>query len=565
MSNKEREDTSNNNSFSINHTLLFWCIIIFIVIVVAVYLGFNQIDDLRYHIMKVEMVAKNSLSNNQAGIPNMSENNLRAEIYSAAHEASESFVNHTGNLLTIFGIMLTIITAIICVLFPFLINKEQKEWMKQRLEKSEQDLNNQKETIEKMKENIEKQVTRLKEQREKYDNLLKSSNLFAFNMRQRIIGITNDNQKRLEHHDEYIGLDRLDDNDKIKRIIGFGEKGIADSKLYYTLGELYSNANKYEKACSAFQIAVTNNNEFVDAYQMWSDALKKQGKLQESWEKMAKAIYFNMDESKSQDLQNKQKEVEDLLLTPDSECKKTITVNNVVFTMILVKGGVFNIGETLYQEDKDLLQSYQEHKVLLDDYYIGETVVTQKLWAAIMGSNPSDNLGMNLPVESVSWDDANDFIETLNANPAIQEQGLTFALPTNAQWEYAARSGRKQDKYLYSGSDDIDEVAWYEKNSDDKTHPVKKKTPNQLGLYDMSGNIFEWCQDYWKGYACHDDDNWVNPRYNKEKDNYGLGRICRGGGFGSSKNSCRVTNIVNGHKSRAIGFRLVCTPTSSTL
>lgn len=141
-------------------------------------------------------------------------------------------------------------------------------------------------------------------------------------------------------------------------------------------------------------------------------------------------------------------------------------------------------------------------------------------------------------------------------------QGISFRLPTSAKWEYAARGGHELDNYLYSGYDDIDEVAWYERNSEQKTHPVKKKKPNRLKLNDMSDNVFEWCQDFWKGpYYYADDDTWVNPCC--DNDGYGFGRICRGGGWGSSKYSCEVTSVVNGHVSSAIGFRLVLTRTDS--
>lgn len=566
MSNKEREDTSNNNSFSINHTLLFWCIIIFIVIVVAVYLGFNQIEDLRYHIMKVEMVAKNSLSNNQAGIPNMSENNLRAEIYSAAHEASESFVNHTGNLLTIFGIMLTIITAIICVLFPFLINKEQKEWMKQRLEKSEQDLEEQKKTIETIKTDLGNEIIREKEQREKYHYFLKSTNRFTVNMRRNIIKTAEDILPLIEHDKEYKELESINDSPgKIAALNNIIGQGHANSKIYHELGKLYSKkSNTYNKACDAFQNAVNLNNEFVDAYIEWAKVLENQCNLIESWEKREKAIFYIMSKDKSkstelQDLQNEQNEIEKKLFSSpiNSESKKTIIVEKVYFKMILVNGGTFKIGEEPKQGDQD----YHNHKVLLNDYYIGETVVTQQLWQAIMGDNPSKKHGIKLPVENVSWENANKFIENLNAHPEIKNKGIKFRLPTNAEWEYAARGGYNQDTHPYSGNDNIDMVAWYGENSKLMTHPVMEKEPNLLGLYDMSGNVYEWCQDYWWGYTYHDDDDWVNPCYDKQKDDYGLGRICRGGGWGSSKESCRVTNVVNGHQSGAIGFRLVCTLT----
>ena len=126
------------------------------------------------------------------------------------------------------------------------------------------------------------------------------------------------------------------------------------------------------------------------------------------------------------------------------------------------------------------------HKVTLSDYYIGKTEVTQALWEAVMGNNPSAFKGENLPVECISWNDCKEFISKLNALT-----GKTFRMPTEAEWEYAARGGSKSRGYKYSGSGNIDEVAWHKDNSEEKTHEVGTKRPNELGIYDMSGNVGE--------------------------------------------------------------------------
>lgn len=172
---------------------------------------------------------------------------------------------------------------------------------------------------------------------------------------------------------------------------------------------------------------------------------------------------------------------------------KVYTANGVSFKMIAVKGGTFQMGsDDLYDDEKPV------HQVTLSDYYIGETEVTQELWTAVMGSNPSEfTINMQWPVEMVSWNDCQTFISRLN-----QLTGKTFRLPTEAQWEYAARGGNKSKGYIYSGSNEIDEVAWYVDNCGGfAAHPVKTKAPNELGIYDMTGNVCEWCSDWYGPYS----------------------------------------------------------------
>lgn len=172
---------------------------------------------------------------------------------------------------------------------------------------------------------------------------------------------------------------------------------------------------------------------------------------------------------------------------------KTFTVNGVEFTMVYVEGGTFMMGSDDADAEDD---ESPVHQVTLSDYYIGQTEVTQALWTAVMGGNPSEFKGDNLPVENVSWNDCQEFIEKLN-----QIIGENFCLPTEAQWEFAARGGIYSRGYKYSGSDNLDAVAWYNGNSDEKTHPVGKKLDNELGIYDMSGNVWEWCSDWYGPYS----------------------------------------------------------------
>ena len=177
---------------------------------------------------------------------------------------------------------------------------------------------------------------------------------------------------------------------------------------------------------------------------------------------------------------------------------KTFDVNGVSFTMIPVEGGTFTMGATSEMAGEPSLDEKPTHQVTLSSYYIGETEVTQALWEAVMGSNPSRFKGDNLPVEKVSWHDCQTFISRLNSLT-----GKRFRLPTEAEWEFAARGGNQSRHTQYSGSSRIDDVAWYEDNSGYKTHPVKTKQPNELGIYDMTGNVKEWCQDWYGSYSSY--------------------------------------------------------------
>ena len=207
---------------------------------------------------------------------------------------------------------------------------------------------------------------------------------------------------------------------------------------------------------------------------------------------------------------------------------KVYTVNGVSFKMIAVKGGTFQMGSD-YEYD----HANPVHQVTLTKgYYIGETEVTQELWTAVMGSNPSYFTGnMQRPVEKVSWNHCQTFIAKLN-----ELTGETFRLPTEAQWEYAARGGNKSKGYIYSGSNEIDEVTWYWDNSYmTATHPVKTKAPNELGIYDMSGNVWEWCSDWSGSYSSAAQTDPTGPAT-------GSNRVVRGGSWFFNATICRVAH-----------------------
>ena len=188
------------------------------------------------------------------------------------------------------------------------------------------------------------------------------------------------------------------------------------------------------------------------------------------------------------------------------------------------------------------------HQVTLSTYYIGETEVTQALWETVMGDNPSKFKGAQRPVEMVSWEDCQKFIRKLS-----QLTGKNFRLPTEAEWEYAARGGNKSRGYKYSGSNNLSDITWYDGNNGIKAHVIKTKQPNELGIYDMSGNVWEWCQDYYGTYSSSAQTNPTGP-YS------GSNRVLRGGCWGKFAKNFRVSyrkNLSSDFRNFNLGLRLV--------
>ena len=229
----------------------------------------------------------------------------------------------------------------------------------------------------------------------------------------------------------------------------------------------------------------------------------------------------------------------------------SLTVNGVSFEMVYVEGGTFDMGATSEQGSDAYDDEYPVHSVTLSDYYIGRCEVTQELWEAVMGSNLSWFKGAQNPVESVRGAFCQGFINKLNSLT-----GRTFRLPTEAEWEYAARGGNKSRHYKYSGSDNIDDVAWHYGNSGGETHEVGTKTANELGIYDMSGNVWEWCSDRYGGYSAGSQTNPQGP-------SSGMDLVLRGGSWDNDARVCRVSNRgrYDPYISRRYdGFRLVLVP-----
>lgn len=208
--------------------------------------------------------------------------------------------------------------------------------------------------------------------------------------------------------------------------------------------------------------------------------------------------------------------------------KRNRFAKRILDNMVKVEGGSFIMGATTEQGsdgDKDEIP----HEVTLDSFYIGKFEVTQGLWEAVIGNSPSINKGENNPVENVSWNDCQMFISRLN-----EKTGLRFRLPTEAEWEYAARGGIKSKHFRFSGGNNINDVAWCDDNSGSTPHPVGTKLANELGIYDMSGNVWEWCEDLYGQYELGHCKNPSGPMHGTE-------HIFRGGSWDYYARFCRVS------------------------
>lgn len=238
--------------------------------------------------------------------------------------------------------------------------------------------------------------------------------------------------------------------------------------------------------------------------------------------------------------------------------KTQIIIDNIVNNMVYVTGGTFKMGHDDINIKPTDSYNGPVHIVTLSPFYIGKYEVTQEEWERVMGFNPSLHIGAKLPVERVTWAEAKQFVEKLSSM-----SGKTFRLPTEAEWEYAARGGNKSNNYLFSGSNNYDDVAWCKNNSREETHEVGMKRPNELGIYDMSGNVIEWCQDYLVDYKASSQQDPLCSEYDPQAEFIPV--VCRGGCVESNPNGCRVFERESRwtdsgiYQRYYVGLRIVCT------
>ena len=230
-----------------------------------------------------------------------------------------------------------------------------------------------------------------------------------------------------------------------------------------------------------------------------------------------------------------------------SQAQKDRIIQNLIDNMVYVQGGTFIMGATSEQGSYADSDEKPAHRVTLSSFSISRYEVTQEEWQAVMGNNPSNFKGSKRPVENVSWNYCQEFIRRLNAMT-----GKHFRLPTEAEWEYAARGGNRSQGYKYSGSNNLNSVAWYYDNSGKTSHDVGQKSPNELGIYDMSGNVWEWCSDWYGNYSS-------SSQTNSTGSYSGSNRVYRGGGWAGNAWDCRSSNRHNNAPSSgssALGLRL---------
>ena len=231
------------------------------------------------------------------------------------------------------------------------------------------------------------------------------------------------------------------------------------------------------------------------------------------------------------------------------EAARRRVLANLVANLVYVEGGTFLMGASPEQDDVAFANEHPLHVVTLSPYYIGRYEVTQEEWQTVMGYNPSYFRYPHHPVETVSWDDCMRFVKRLRTLT-----GRNFRLPTEAEWEYAARGGNRSRGWRYAGADSLNLVGWYARNSDVTSHPVGQKQPNELGLYDMTGNVYEWCLDRYGPYT-------ITPQTNPAGALKGVTRVVRGGSWYSYLSYCHVTfryDFTPSLRDYCLGLRLAC-------
>lgn len=327
--------------------------------------------------------------------------------------------------------------------------------------------------------------------------------------------------------------------------IGDNQKGVPNDWLKDALG--LSITDKMNQGCECMTIywKVLEGNGKL---QYDSTKTNAEGSTTNTWRIGSSGI--QRIEAKVKNANGKEVQGSPLIFTAELD---TIDIlKRLEANMVSITGGTFTMGCTAEQVNScDTSNEIPAHSVTLNGFKIGKYEVTQEEWTAVMGSNPSyfSNCA-KCPVEYVSWNDIQTFLQKLNTRT-----GGKYRLPTEAEWEYAARGGNKSAGFKYSGSNSLSSVAWYEDNSSLKTHIVGQKAANELGLYDMSGNACEWCSDW------YDEDYYsISPSSNPGGPVLGDFRVLRGGGWTANAEGCRVSNRIRGapdHRYGDGGFRLV--------
>jgi len=307
------------------------------------------------------------------------------------------------------------------------------------------------------------------------------------------------------------------------------------AKFHEARGDVYRQLNNIEMALANYGEAKEQGAETaarkLEELQLWWTDERRKAKEAEEARKRAKAEQRRREEERRKALN---------ILIPGS---------SLTLELVYVEGGIFQMGSTEYSDEQPI------HAVTVPEFRMGKYPITQAQYEAVMGTNPSYFKGKNRPVECVSWHDAQEFCKKLSE---LIEQPVR--LPSEAEWEYAARGGNRSQGYEYAGSNNLDEVAWYSGNSGSETHPVGGKKANELGIYDMSGNVWEWCADEWHGNytgAPNDGSIWSNSGERNQQKN----RLLRGGSWSNDSAICRSRFRLShaaGYRDRYYGYRVVC-------
>ena len=329
---------------------------------------------------------------------------------------------------------------------------------------------------------------------------------------------------------------------------------ISEEVIQHILSELQEKKKKEQEAAKKKAEAEKKAREKAETERKVMEAAKKKAEAEKRAREKAEAEKKAREKDEAEKRAREKAEAEKKAREKaeaerrarEQEAALPPAIRNLISNMVYVEGGTFTMGATSEQGgdgDPDLKPA---HRVTLSSFSICRYEVTQEEWEAVMGCNPSHFEGKKRPVESVSWNDCQEFIRKLNAIT-----GKHFRLPTEAEWEFAARGGNKSKGYKYSGSNNIGGVAWYGDNSDWETHPVGQKSPNELGLYDMSGNVWEWCGDWWDIYK-------LSSQTDPKGPSTGDRRVFRGGGYAYADSCCvSARDAYLPHMTSAdLGFRL---------